>query len=70
MDILLQDLGLYLPEQCDLGKRKRSADTLIVRQKRYNDLIFPNVVINQSLVTMINDTLLPAVMNVSLNSGE
>ena len=63
-------LELYLPEQCGLAKRKRSVDTAIVRQKRNHDMMFPNVTINQSLVTMINDTLLPAVMNVSLNSGE
>ena len=67
LNILLQDLGLYLPEQCGLGKRKRSFD---MRQRRYNNINFPNVNINQSIAMMINDILLPAVMNVSLNSGE
>ena len=70
MDIFLQDLELYLPEQCDLGKRKRSADIAIVRQKRNHDTMFPNVTINQTHVTYIQDTVLLAVVNVSLTDGE
>ena len=58
---------------CVFDSRKRSVDGSIVRHKRQNEpvvITFPNVTINQSIVTMISDTLLPAVVNVSLNSGK
>ena len=72
LNIFLQanNLPLYLPEQCGLAKRKRNVDTAIVRQKRDHDAMFPNVTINQTLVTYIQNTALPAVMNVSLTNGE
>ena len=73
---LLQDyISLTVPGVCMFKKRKRSIDSPIVRHRR-QDMInpvvitFPNVTINQSIVTMISDTLLPDVMNVSLNSGK
>ena len=54
------------------GSRKRSVDSPIVHHKRQVNLVisFPNVTIDQSIVTMISDTLLPAVVNVSLSSGK
>ena len=52
---------------CDIGKKKRSVDN---RHKRQAFVKFPNVAINPSIVMMINDELLPAVVNVSLDSGE
>ena len=60
-----------LPDICGIGGRKRSIDSTIVRHKRQNPPVvinFANVTIDQSIVTMISDTLLPAVVNVSLNS--
>ena len=73
--ISLQDyITLVVPGTCAFTKkRKRSIDSPIVRHKRQDNTIvitFPTVTINQSIVTMINDTLLPAVVNVSLNSGK
>ena len=41
-----------------------------MRHKRQRDVEFPVVNINQSIVAMISDPLLPNVMNVSLASGE
>ena len=62
-----------VPEVC-FDRRKRSVDSSIVRHKRQVNnpvmITFPNVTIDQSIVTMISDTLLPAVVNVSLNSGK
>ena len=70
----MQDyLSLTVPEVCAFNKHKRSVDSPIVRHKRQGDpvvITFPNVTIDQSIVTMISDTLLPAVVNVSLNSGK
>ena len=73
---LLQDyISLRVPEVCTFDSRKRSVDSPIVRQKRQNPvnpvvITFPNVTIDQSIVTMINDALLPGVGNVSLSSGK
>ena len=50
--------------------QKRSVDYFLVRHKRQSAVVFPDVTINQSLVTMINDDLLPTLVNVSLDSGE
>ena len=71
IDIFLQDyISLNVPENCMFSKRKRSIDSTIVRHGRQSPAVitFPNVTIDQSIVTMISDTLLPAVVNVSLNS--
>ena len=61
-----------VPDICGIGSRKRSVDSPLVRHKRQNPVVitFPNVTIDQSIVTMISDTLLPPVMNVSLYSGK
>ena len=71
---VLQDyITLTVPEICRFNSRKRSVDSPIVRHKRQVSpvvITFPNVTIDQSIVTMISDTLLPAVMNVSLSSGK
>ena len=64
---------ITVPSVCMIDKRKRSVDSPIVCHKRQGNPIvitFPNVTIDQSIVTMISDTLLPAVVNVSLNSGK
>ena len=73
---LLQDyFSIVLPDLCGINKRKRSIDSTIVRNRR-QDMInpvvinFANVTIDQSIVTMISDTLLPAVVNVGLSSGK
>ena len=55
---------------CGIGTKKRSVDYSIARQKHQSSVTFPNVMINQDTVTMINNTLLPNVMNVSLDGGQ
>ena len=71
---LLQDyIVLTVPGMCNLDRRKRSVDSPIVRHKRQGSTInitLANVTIDQSIVTLITDTLLPSVMNVSLSSGK
>ena len=68
--VSLQDLQTDAAEACHLGKRKRSIDTPIIRQKRQDELNFPNVTINQSIVNYIVDAVQPALLNVSLDSGK
>ena len=62
----ITNAGCYI----DVGKRKRDVDNPIVRHKRQRYVLFPTVNIDQSIVTMINDPLLPNVKNVSLVAGE
>ena len=62
-----------VPDICNFGSRKRSVDDPIVRHKRQAipvNITLADVTIDQSIVTQINDTLLPPVMNVSLYSGK
>ena len=55
---------------CGIIILKRSVDYYYrVRNKRQSTIMLPNVTIDQSLVTAINDVL-PAIMNVSLDGGE
>ena len=73
---LLQDYPLVqVPGICNFGSRKRSVDDPIVRHKRQDtgvtvNITLADVTIDQSIVTLINDTLLPPVIDVSLYSGE
>ena len=55
---------------CGIQSKKRSVDYSLVRHKRQRAVRFPNVTISQDTITTISNTLLPAVLNVSLNNGE
>ena len=55
---------------CGITVLKRSVNYYyLVRNKRQSTIMLPNVTVDQSLVTAINDVL-PAIMNVSLDGGE
>ena len=55
---------------CGISVLKRSVDYYyLVRNKRQSTVMFPNVTVDQSLVTEVNNVL-PAVRNVSLDGGE
>ena len=66
----LQDLQSAAAQACGLGKRKRSIDTPIIRHKRQDAVNFTTVTINESIVNDLANTVLPVVMNVSLDSGK
>ena len=56
---------------CGISVLKRSVDYYyLVRNKRQSSVMLPNVTVDQSFVTVINNVLLPAVRNVSLDGGE
>ena len=65
----LQDLESAAAEACDLGKRKRSIDTPIMRHKRQDAVNFTTVTISQSIINDLANVVLHDVMNVSLDSG-
>ena len=70
MQVLVDVITDRNAADCGIGTKKRSVDYSVARQKRQSSVTFPNVMINQDTVTMISDTLLPNVMNVSLDGGQ